>query len=210
LYSRATELDPYSGTYPPEDTGSDGLSIAKALKEAGEISGYLWAFTADTARAALMGRPDITGISWYGDMFNPDESGKVTVSGGLEGGHEIVRAGYVVVGSKPSNDDQVWFDNSWGSDWGAVRPGQGSRGSFWMPWGAYAGLLADNGDVTQFVPISEPAPTPSPAPAPGPGADVADAALWSAVRAWSAERHYGGNHTAAAAVKAWASAKGLR
>src|SRR5574337_71208 len=38
VYSAATRLDPYPGSYPPSDTGSDGLSAAKAAKKLGLIS----------------------------------------------------------------------------------------------------------------------------------------------------------------------------
>lgn len=206
LYGRATAIDSYAGTYPPDDTGSDGLSVAKALKEAGEISGYLWAFTPDAARQALMSTPLITGISWYEGMFNSDPSGQVTVSGPLAGGHEIVIVGYVPRGTTPSNDDRVWFDNSWGTGWGVSRPGQPTAGSFWMAWGAYAELLADNGDVTQFVPISQPAPTPTPVP---PAPDDPDAKLWADTHAWRAEHHVGDNAKAAKSLKAWGASKGF-
>src|ERR1044072_4809916 len=39
VYSAATELDPWEGSYPPDDTGSDGLSVAKLLRQRGLING---------------------------------------------------------------------------------------------------------------------------------------------------------------------------
>lgn len=39
LYSAATHLDPWPDTYPPDDTGSSGLAVAKAARDAGHISG---------------------------------------------------------------------------------------------------------------------------------------------------------------------------
>jgi hypothetical protein len=199
LYSRATQLDSYGGSYPPDDTGSDGLSIAKALKEAGEISGYLWAFTPEQARAALMTTPVITGINWYDDMFDPTSDGQVKPTGGLAGGHEIVVDGYELVGSAPSNDDRVWFTNSWGDGWGV-------GGRFWMRFGDWSDLLSRDGDVTQFVPLTSPAPTPTP----GPVVDekAAGDALWHDLNAWSHHPHTGENHRAAVAVKNWAKATG--
>lgn len=197
LYSRATVLDSYSGAYPPDDTGSDGLSIAKALKEAGEISGYLWAFTPQDARAALMAQPLITGIRWDNGMFDPTPDGQVRPGGSVAGGHEIVVDGYELDGSTPSNDDRVWFTNSWGESWGVA-------GRFWMRFGDWAELLADNGDVTQFVPISAPAPTPTPAPDEQSAGDE----LWSATKVWARARHVDGNARAASAVQAWAKATG--
>ncbi|MDT5014694.1 MAG: hypothetical protein QOD39_854, partial [Mycobacterium sp.] len=46
LYSDATALDPYPGTYPPDDTGSSGLAICKVLKARRTIRAYRWARTA--------------------------------------------------------------------------------------------------------------------------------------------------------------------
>jgi hypothetical protein len=37
IYRRATVLDAFPGSYPPNDTGSSGLAAAKAAKEAGII-----------------------------------------------------------------------------------------------------------------------------------------------------------------------------
>lgn len=207
MYARETQIDDYPGTftYPPaggQDTGSDGLTAAKVLVEAGEISGYTHAFTPASARAALMNDPEITGISWTEDMFNPDDTGRVKPTGSVAGGHEIVVAGYVMLKAAPSNDDQVWFDNSWDPSWGVVRPGQSTAGSFWMAFGDWSELLNDDGDVTQFVAITQPAPVPTPTP-------DADATLWAATKHWTTLNHVGTNATAAHAVKAWAKTKGL-
>ncbi len=65
LYEAATRLDPWPGSYPPDDTGSSGLAVAKACKNAGYITGYRHAFGLDQALAALQVGPVITGIPWY-------------------------------------------------------------------------------------------------------------------------------------------------
>jgi hypothetical protein len=197
LYSAATRIDPFSGTYPPDDTGSDGLSIAKVLKAADQISGYLWAFTPEEARGALMQSPVITGIPWLTNMFNPTGDGQVVPDGLPAGGHEIVADGYVMLGDKPSNDDQVWFTNSWGGSWGV-------GGHFWMRFGDWADLLADNGDVTQFVPLTAPAPPPPP----DDSDDTAGDRLWAATEPWTRKRHRGCNDRAAKAVRQWAKDTG--
>jgi hypothetical protein len=44
IYSRATQLDPWSGEYPPTDTGSSRLAAAKASMEAGLIERHEWVF----------------------------------------------------------------------------------------------------------------------------------------------------------------------
>ncbi len=53
LYSAATVLDNVQGKYPPTDTGSTGLAVAKAVENAGLISGYQHAFDLDASLQAL-------------------------------------------------------------------------------------------------------------------------------------------------------------
>lgn len=199
LYSRATNLDGAAGSYPPDDTGSDGLSIAKALKESGEISGYQWAFTPQTARQALMSGPVITGVVWYESMFTPDKSGRIVVTpnSGVAGGHEFVVDGYQMLGNSPSDQDRVWMTNSWGASWGLA-------GRAWLTFADWSYLLGQQGDVTQFVAITAPAPTPAPV-----DERAAGDALWAATKHWAAnERHVGDNAKAAAAVRTFAASTG--
>jgi hypothetical protein len=185
VYSAATAIDGYMGTYPPEDTGSDGLSVAKVLRGAGWISGYEHAFTYADGLLALMSRPLITGVSWFEDMFRPDVNGVVHPTGELAGGHEFVWDEH------DADRGLEGFTNSWGPDWGVV-------GRFYMATREWASLLAQDGDVTSFVPISDPAPAPTPSTDPG---DV----LWDATRAWSKANHVGSNAAAARAVRRWAT-----
>jgi hypothetical protein len=193
-YSRATQVDDYAGTYPPDDTGSDGLSVAKTLVEAHEISGYEHAFTFEQGLQALMSRPVIVGVNWYDGMFRTDADGYVRPTGSLAGGHEFVWDSYDV------GAQVCGFTNSWGTSWGA-------SGRFFMHADDWEFLLDQDGDVTSFVPITQPAPVPAPV---DPAVDDADRALWASTRAWSSEGHVGGNKKAAKAVKKWASTKGLR
>lgn len=191
LYSDATVADPYDGTYPPEDTGSDGLSIAKVLQNAHIISGYQHAFSLNDAIKALTLAPFITGTFWYNDMFTPDASGRVQASGALAGGHEYVADELDI------ERERIWFTNSWGASWGI-------GGRFYMAFGDYSGLLENNGDVTVFVPATQPAPVPVP-----PAVDPRDVTLASQVRDWSKAHHAGSNAKAAKAVQAWIIAKNL-
>lgn len=207
LYSAATQVDPWEGTwtYPPpsgEDTGSDGLSIAKVLKDAGIISGYYWAFSIDQAVAALMASPVITGVPWFHSMFDADARGNVTVDtrSGLAGGHEVcVLRYYPAIGASPA---KVGFDNSWGTSWG-----DGGRGLITVD--DWARLLSMQGDVTQFVPLIEPPPEPvDPEPVPG-AKDPRDVRLEADTRDWRKARRSGSNRRAARAVDAWVTARGL-
>src|SRR3954465_3152510 len=68
LYSDATKLDPWPGQYEPDDTGSDGLSIAKALLTRGLISGYQHATSLEATLTALADRVVMIGSSWLEGM----------------------------------------------------------------------------------------------------------------------------------------------
>lgn len=166
VYSLGTTLDNIGGQYPPTDTGSTGIAVAKALQAKKFVSGYKHITSAAGLATALETGPVIVGTNWYESMFTPSASGLVTVSvkSGLAGGHE-----YVLDGVMP--DGRFRFRNSWGDSWG-------QNGFFYMAQKDFLGLLADDGDATQLVPVSQPAPvpvpptpTPSPSPAPGPVAD---------------------------------------
>jgi hypothetical protein len=186
-YSDATRIDPFRGVYPPDDTGSDGLSVAKVLKAAGAISGYEHAFGLEAALAALMDRPWITGTMWFDGMFNPDGDGIVHATGRPAGGHEYLGDGY------DAERGLVWFTNSWGPSWG-------KGGRFAMQAEEFADLLAQNGDVTVFVPVTEPAPAPVGDP---------DAVLAAAVGSWARKDTAVTSARQRAAVRAWLDAKGL-
>jgi hypothetical protein len=189
LYSAATVADGYPGQYPPEDTGSDGLSVAKVLKAAGEIAGYRHALTLADALAALMVGPVITGVNWYEDMFNPDSEGLVSTTGALAGGHEFV------VDEYDAAKNWVGCTNSWGSSWGL-------DGRFYLRAADWGSLLGKQGDVTVFVPAGQPAPTPTPPADP-------DHAFAAVLHPWVVKHHVADNHTVAKAGQAWLAAKGL-
>ena len=158
-YSWATEMDPFDGVYPPDDTGSDGLSVAKACKRMNLISGYQWAFTLADALAAIMSYPVITGVNWYEGMDNPDSTGRVRVTGDVLGGHEFEVLGLDV------DAKTVLCANSWGRGWGAA-------GYFTMTWDDWGRLLSEEGDVTVLLPLTVDAPVPvppEPEPVRGPG-----------------------------------------
>lgn len=164
LYSDAQVIDG-NGPYPPNDFGSYGLSIAKALKNAGVISGYQHTFTLDDALKALTVTPVIVGLNWYESMFKTQRDGRIVISGSLAGGHEIVARGIDAIGKK------VWFDNSWGPEWGL-------KGRFYLTFKDFGTLLSQNGDVVAFTPLSKPAPKPSPT------INDNDVKLASAIKDW--------------------------
>jgi hypothetical protein len=153
LYSAATKLDPWPGEYEPEDTGSDGLSIAKVLQQRGVISGYQHALSLPAALTALAEGPVIVGTTWLDRMFDVGADGHLNVSGSPAGGHEYA------LDELDVERQRAWIRNSWGEGWGVA-------GRAWMSWDELGRLLADEGDCTVLVPRTEPAPQPQPAPEP--------------------------------------------
>lgn len=95
-YARTTEVDPFLGTYPPDDTGSYGLAAATVAREFGLGGEYRWNFAgADLAiQLVMMGTAVGFGTKWYDGMFNLDSRGFVQVAGSLAGGHQWTLRGY--------------------------------------------------------------------------------------------------------------------
>lgn len=152
VYSEATRIDPYGGTYPPTDTGSNGLSVAKVLLKLGKISGYQHATSLAAALTALSKQACMVGTIWRGDMFRPGPDGRLKVTGQVEGGHEYK------LDELDVENKRVWILNQWGRNWGI-------QGRAWLSWDDLGTLLSDDGDCTVFTPINQPAPQPTP-PAP--------------------------------------------
>jgi hypothetical protein len=155
IYAAATAIDPFPGTYPPTDTGSDGLSVAKVALAQQLISGYQHTFTLMDALAAIMLYPVITGFGWYSDFDVPDANGLVKIGGYVRGGHEVEIVGV------DAEAKIITLVNSWGTLWG-------KNGFFSISWDDFGRLLNEGGDVTVLLPLSVPAPTPTPLPPPSP------------------------------------------
>jgi hypothetical protein len=163
VYSDATKIDSYPGEYPPTDTGSDGLSVAKVLQTRGLISGYQHAFSLEALLTALAQQPVIVGTEWRQDMFDPAPDGRQRISGAVAGGHEYC------LDELDVENQRVWMQNSWGDSWGL-------EGRAYFTWDDMRTLLATSGDCTIFATVAAPPPTP---PAPDPEADfVAAARTW--------------------------------
>lgn len=139
IYTIATELDEFPGTYPAEDTGSSGLAAAKAAVQLGYINSYRHAFTTEDALGALQLFPVITGVNWYEGFDYPDAGGYVQVAGDIRGGHEFCILGFQR--EHTVEDSLVIALNSWGPDWG-------KRGLFNFTVSTWERLLSEEGDVT--------------------------------------------------------------
>jgi hypothetical protein len=143
LYSVATAEDDIPGTYPPDDTGSSGLGVAKACYKLAYITEYRHAFSIDDALSALQERPIITGVNWYEGFDEPDAEGYVEIAGQVRGGHE-----FEILGFEPHSTDiaqsMVIAENSWGTTWGY-------RGRFRFTVATWDQLLSEQGDATILI-----------------------------------------------------------
>ncbi len=138
FYHEATVLDDDPGTYPPDDTGSNGLSVAKAGVKAGYLSGYQHVLSFNDLLLTLQHTPVIVGTEWLQNMFTPGASGVLRVTGAVEGGHEYLLRGVDV------DNRLITMHNSWAATWG-------KNGDAYITFYAMARLLAANGDIT--VPV---------------------------------------------------------
>lgn len=137
LYSLATRLDSVAGHYPPTDTGSSGLGVAKALRVLGLASSYGHAFSMSALTSALQRGPVMIGIVWLNSMFDPNGDGQLVVDpgSGVAGGHEIELNRY------DATSGDFWITNSWGEGWGV-------NGCAYLTTPDLRRLLSQQGDVT--------------------------------------------------------------
>jgi hypothetical protein len=138
IYSAATRLDYISGHYPPEDTGSSGLAVAKVSHKLGYISGYRHAFSLRGCLSALSYTgPVIIGLNWYDSFDSPVGMGaelSISPNASVRGGHEVELLGIDI------DTSMIFGINSWGSAWG-------NGGRFSMSFDTLERLLEERGDV---------------------------------------------------------------
>jgi hypothetical protein len=133
-YGMATSLDPFQGTYPPDDTGSSGLAAAKAMVKLGFAEDYVWYFSVDEVLRALQFHPISFGGIWTHDMFNATWGNPVIrPTGEVAGGHQWLLSGYDPKSNLISGE--CWWGN-WGRN-----------GRFYISVQDFGTLLEDNGDA---------------------------------------------------------------
>ena len=155
FYHLATLSDNIAGTYPPDDTGSSGLGLAKALKKLGYIKSYLHAFTWAQFQSAIATQPVCMGTLWTNGMFKCDSYGVIHVGSlsqdNIAGGHEWMIRGISYT------KGLCLGRNHWSAKWDTVDgeknvipTGNKVPGEFWIPIKDVQKLLlsANQGDVT--------------------------------------------------------------
>jgi len=147
LYELATRDDGLGPPYPPDDRGSSGLGLARAMRSQGLIGYYTHAFGFQHFCAAIEFQPVAVGTLWTQDMFQPDagtglvHAGNLSDQGNIAGGHE-----YMVRGIDYERQ-QVRARNHWTPEWGL-------DGEFLIGFDDFEQLLAANGDVMVLHPPS--------------------------------------------------------
>ena len=139
IYSRATEIDPWQGVYPPTDTGSNGASAWQAAIDLRYYAGTVTQVeTIEELQGALQKVSCSIGIDWWSGMFTPTASGELQMTGTIEGGHEPQVIGW------DAERKIVWLRNSWGP-WGLCR---GSEvGYAYLSVGTFQKLMNAGGEI---------------------------------------------------------------
>lgn len=99
LYSLATQLDPFPGSWTApswDDTGSSGLAAATASQTYRLGGTYRWLFGGadEVVQTIMNGRTVSIGTKWYDGMFDPNTHGVIEPTGSLAGGHQYLGRGY--------------------------------------------------------------------------------------------------------------------
>lgn len=139
IYSGATRRDPWPGSWPPDDTGSNGESALNEAISRGLFKSFTSVSTLAELQNALQSGPCIGGFDWYDGMFSTTNCGQISPTGAIAGGHEVAIVGLDV------DKKEFWLLNSWGNDWGVSLGKHG--GYFNVTYGTMAQWLAQGGEI---------------------------------------------------------------
>ena len=147
IYRRATVIDPFPGTYPPTDTGSNGASAWQAAIDLKYTDVKSIAIDSlEELQSALQRVPCILGTDWYDGFFEPTACGELVLRGSIAGGHEPEIVGW------DKSMRRFWIRNSWG-DWGVSRGEE--TGYAYFSAGTLQKLLNSGAEID--CPVSPPA-----------------------------------------------------
>lgn len=142
-YRRAKQIDQWIG----EDySGTSVLAGAKAIREAGYMDGFRWAFGIDDVRDTVIAYgPVVIGVPWLEGMYETRPSGLVEVSGNVVGGHCLLVYGYHPSARIRGEDYSARFNIfRWRNSWGA---GYGVDGNGYIRYEDLRDLLAGTGEA---------------------------------------------------------------
>jgi hypothetical protein len=128
IYGYATTIDPYPGTYPPTDTGSNGASACKSLIHFGYATSCrsTW-FSLQTALTTIGAQPIMWGINWHANSYTPGIDGHIDIGGKIDGGHELGLVALKVLrtatGMIDTAKSRLWSQQSWGNSIGCCLDG---------------------------------------------------------------------------------------
>lgn len=143
IYKAAQLIDEWPGT------DYDGTSVRAAMKyleTVGQIQSYVWAQTVDEAIRWMNGGYGtiLVGTNWYAEMSHVDAKGFILEPpGSLStpiGGHAWRWIWYDV------KRGAILMRNSWGTDFGATRHGEGT-GYAWVRRTFAERLLMEDGEI---------------------------------------------------------------
>jgi hypothetical protein len=139
VYWASQRIDPWAGgTYPgakPKSEGAALLYCMKALRKAGYLSSYRWAFGLEQVILAVSwAGPVVVGISWFSDMYDPCKCGHLHPTGRHVGGHGLVCRGVDI------DRERFLIHNSWGVTWGR-------NGTAWISFSDMNALLERDGEA---------------------------------------------------------------
>lgn len=144
FYEAATVADSIKGAYPPDDTGSSGLGLAKALKKLGLIDRYTHILSWSAYIQAIQTQPVCIGTLWTNRMFTPDRYGMLHVGtlteDNIAGGHE-----YMIRGRDHRRALNL-MRNHWEPSWSPGTQAQKLPGEAWISDADLKVLLANQGD----------------------------------------------------------------
>jgi hypothetical protein len=153
IYSAATKIDPFTGAYPPTDTGSDGNSALQALKNLGwsvrngkPLANWVQAVSFEHLVTLLHAGPVIIGIPFRNSNFTYDSCGQMQQGNDPDiGGHELA----VTQWSAP--EQAVVVVHSWGPEYG-IKDDRGATGYGRISRAVLTAKLMAGGDAIGLIP----------------------------------------------------------
>ena len=144
IYHEATcSFDSFVGCWPPDDSGSDCESAARAAMKLGLIIDYDVAYTLQDIKSRLMLGPGVLCSNWSTPQYYTDRCGLTHYDRKLiEGGHA-----YAMVGQNVELG-RIAFRNTWGAKYGTRR--HGATGYFQQSYDDVQKEL-DDGGIAVFV-----------------------------------------------------------